>query len=88
MSVLLSPSAFQQSINQTTAAVVLPAPSEPSSTSLGAIEPPTIYSKKQLQETLVHLIKVRQEQNLSTVASIITENVKAEAVKRQIKKLN
>lgn len=61
MSLLLSPSAFQQSINKAAAAasVVLPAPSEPSFTSLGAVEPPsTVCSKKQLQETLIHLIKV------------------------------
>uniref|UniRef100_A0A3Q3IP81 5'-(N(7)-methylguanosine 5'-triphospho)-[mRNA] hydrolase n=1 Tax=Monopterus albus TaxID=43700 RepID=A0A3Q3IP81_MONAL len=60
MSVLLSPSAFQQSISKTTAAssVVLPSPSESSSTSVGAVEPPAaLYSKKQLQETLIHLIK-------------------------------
>ncbi|XP_026224596.1 mRNA-decapping enzyme 1A [Anabas testudineus] len=60
MSLLLSPSAFQQSINKAAAAasVVLPAPSEPSFTSLGAVEPPsTVCSKKQLQETLIHLIK-------------------------------
>ncbi|KAK2851170.1 hypothetical protein Q5P01_007446 [Channa striata] len=61
MSVLLSPSAFQQSTNKTTttaASVVLPASSEPPSTSLGAAEPPpTVCSKKHLQETLVHLIK-------------------------------
>lgn len=61
VSVLLSPSAFQQSINKTTAAaasVVPPAPSEPSSTSVGAVEPPQApCSKAQLQETLIHLIK-------------------------------
>nr|XP_046252753.1 mRNA-decapping enzyme 1A [Scatophagus argus] len=56
-SVLLSPSAFQQSINKTTAAasVLPPAPSESSSTS---VEPPQApCSKTQLQETLIHLIK-------------------------------
>ncbi|XP_040008071.1 mRNA-decapping enzyme 1A [Xiphias gladius] len=61
ISVLLSPSAFQQSINKTTtaaASVVLPAPSEPSSTSVAAAEPPPPpCSKAQLQETLIHLIK-------------------------------
>ncbi|XP_029362403.1 mRNA-decapping enzyme 1A isoform X2 [Echeneis naucrates] len=73
VSVLLSPSAFQQSINKTTttttttaaaaaaaaaAAVVLPKPSESSSTSVGAVEPPPApCSKTQLQETLIHLIK-------------------------------
>ncbi|KAK2897851.1 mRNA-decapping enzyme 1A [Channa argus] len=61
ISVLLSPSAFQQSTNKTTptaASVVLPAPSEPSSTSLGAAEPSsTVCSKKHLQETLINLIK-------------------------------
>nr|XP_033485887.1 mRNA-decapping enzyme 1A isoform X2 [Epinephelus lanceolatus] len=60
MSVLLSPSAFQQSINKTTAAalVVPPAPSEPSSTSVGTLEPPqAACSKTQLQDTLIHLIK-------------------------------
>ncbi|XP_051282793.1 mRNA-decapping enzyme 1A isoform X2 [Dicentrarchus labrax] len=60
MSVLLSPSAFQQSINKTTAAasVVPPSPSEPPSTSVGAIESPQApCSKTQLQETLIHLIK-------------------------------
>lgn len=62
ISVLLSPSAFQQSVNKTTAAasVVPPAPSEPSSTSVGAVElPRTPCSKTQLQETLIHLIKVQ-----------------------------
>uniref|UniRef100_A0A3B5A2Y6 5'-(N(7)-methylguanosine 5'-triphospho)-[mRNA] hydrolase n=1 Tax=Stegastes partitus TaxID=144197 RepID=A0A3B5A2Y6_9TELE len=60
ISVLLSPSAFQQAINKTTAAasVVPPAPSEPSSASGGAPEPPPApCSKTQLQETLIHLIK-------------------------------
>ncbi|XP_038595680.1 mRNA-decapping enzyme 1A-like [Micropterus salmoides] len=56
--VLLSPSAFQQSISKTAAAasVVPPSPSEPSSTSVG--DPPqALCSKTQLQETLIHLIK-------------------------------
>ncbi|XP_044066322.1 mRNA-decapping enzyme 1A [Siniperca chuatsi] len=60
ISVLLSPSAFQQSINKTTtaASVVPPAPSEPSSTSVGVLESPHApCSKSQLQETLIHLIK-------------------------------
>ncbi|XP_029013499.1 mRNA-decapping enzyme 1A [Betta splendens] len=61
MSLLLSPSAFLQSMNKTTAAVasgVLPVSSEPTSTSLGAVDPPaTVCSKKHLQETLIHLIK-------------------------------
>ncbi|XP_070696356.1 mRNA-decapping enzyme 1A [Pempheris klunzingeri] len=60
VSVLLSPSAFQQSINMTTAAasVVPPALSEATSTSVGAVEPPQVTcSKTQLQETLIHLIK-------------------------------
>ncbi|XP_040920885.1 mRNA-decapping enzyme 1A isoform X2 [Toxotes jaculatrix] len=64
ISVLLSPSAFQQSISKATtaaaaaASVVLPAPSEASSTSVGAVEPPPApCSKTQLQETLIHLIK-------------------------------
>lgn len=61
ISVLLSPSAFQQSINKTAASVVPPAPSEPSSTSAGAVEPAQApCSKTQLQETLIHLIKVQQ----------------------------
>ncbi|XP_041860294.1 mRNA-decapping enzyme 1A [Melanotaenia boesemani] len=60
ISVLLSPSAFQQTVNKTTAAatVVLPSPSEPSSASGGAVDPLTFpCSKTQLQETLIHLIK-------------------------------
>lgn len=60
ISVLLSPSAFQQALNKTAAAasVVPPAPSEPSSASAGATEPPPApCSKTQLQETLIHLIK-------------------------------
>ncbi|XP_034551945.1 mRNA-decapping enzyme 1A [Notolabrus celidotus] len=59
ISVLLSPSAFQQSINKTTAASGFPpAPSEPSSTSGGIVEPPEApCSKTQLQETLIYLIK-------------------------------
>ncbi|XP_074538570.1 mRNA-decapping enzyme 1A [Halichoeres trimaculatus] len=60
MSVLLSPSAFQQSINKTTAASsgFPPAPSEPSSTSVGILEPQQAScSKTQLQETLIYLIK-------------------------------
>lgn len=64
ISVLLSPSAFQQSVNKatTTASVVPPASSEPSSTSARAVEPPQApCSKMQLQETLIHLIKVQQE---------------------------
>ncbi|XP_061592564.1 mRNA-decapping enzyme 1A [Cololabis saira] len=60
-SVLLSPSAFQQSLNKLTATaspVVPPAPSEPLSASGGAVEPlPAPCSRTQLQETLIHLIK-------------------------------
>ncbi|XP_029912131.1 mRNA-decapping enzyme 1A [Myripristis murdjan] len=62
LSVLLSPSAFQHSVNKTTAAaatapVVPPAPSNPSG-SAGAVEAPqTACSKTQLQDTLIHLIK-------------------------------
>ncbi|XP_028438795.1 mRNA-decapping enzyme 1A [Perca flavescens] len=59
-SVLLSPSVFQQSISKTTAAasVVPPAPSELSSSSVGALEPPqAACSITQLQDTLIHLIK-------------------------------
>lgn len=76
MSVLLSPSAFQQSINKTTAAasVVPPAPSEPSSTSVGTLEPPqAACSKTQLQDTLIHLIKVNKGHKIhksSTVGSL------------------
>ncbi|XP_068997152.1 mRNA-decapping enzyme 1A isoform X2 [Embiotoca jacksoni] len=65
ISVLLSPSAFQQAINKTAAAaaaaaaaVASPVPSEPSSASGGAVEPPPVpCSKTLLQETLIHLIK-------------------------------
>lgn len=77
ISVLLSPSAFQKSVNKTTAAaasVVPPAPSEPSSTSVGAVEPPQApCNKTQLQETLIHLIKVEKEHKMhksSTVGSL------------------
>ncbi|XP_068160860.1 mRNA-decapping enzyme 1A [Antennarius striatus] len=61
MSVLLSPSAFQQSVTKATAAaapVASAASSETSSTSVGAVEPTQApCSKTQLQETLIHLIK-------------------------------
>ncbi|XP_004554089.3 mRNA-decapping enzyme 1A isoform X2 [Maylandia zebra] len=60
VSVLLSPSAFQQSLNKTPAAtsMVPPAPTEPTSASGGAKEPVAApCSKAQLQETLIHLIK-------------------------------
>ncbi|XP_070824980.1 mRNA-decapping enzyme 1A [Chaetodon trifascialis] len=58
ISVLLSPSAFQQSINKTAASVVPPGPSEPSSAPAGAVEPAQApCSKTQLQEILIHLIK-------------------------------
>lgn len=61
VSVLLSPSAFQQSISKTTATAAPSAPSEPSSTSVGSAEPiQAPCSKTHLQETLVHLIKVKQ----------------------------
>ncbi len=73
ISVLLSPSAFQQSIIKTAAAasVVPPASSEPSSTSVGAIEPPqATCSKTQLQETLIHLIKVYQVHKSNTVGTL------------------
>ncbi|XP_034001232.1 mRNA-decapping enzyme 1A [Trematomus bernacchii] len=58
-SLLLSPSAFQQSFSQTSAASAAPpAPSEPSYPSSGALEPPqAACSKTQLQDTLIHLIK-------------------------------
>ncbi|KAM6925337.1 mRNA-decapping enzyme 1A [Xenentodon cancila] len=60
-SVLLSPSAFQQTLNKTTAAAapgVPPAAAEPSPASGGATEPlPAPCSKTQLQETIIHLIK-------------------------------
>ncbi|XP_068453583.1 mRNA-decapping enzyme 1A [Clinocottus analis] len=59
ISVLLSPSAFQQSISKTPAAssVLPPSPAEPSCASVGALEPQAAYSKTQLQDTLIHLIK-------------------------------
>lgn len=61
VSVLLSPSAFQQSMSKTTTSVVPSAPPEPSSTSVGAAElTQAPCSKTQLQETLIHLIKVQQ----------------------------
>ncbi|XP_077433242.1 mRNA-decapping enzyme 1A [Vanacampus margaritifer] len=57
-SVLLSPSAFQQSLSKTTAAVVPPAPSELQTTSAGSMEvPQPPCNKDQLQKTLIHLIK-------------------------------
>lgn len=61
VSVLLSPSAFQQSLSKTTASLVPPAPSEAPSTSVGATEAtPAPCSKTQLQEALIHLIKVQK----------------------------
>ncbi|XP_077371279.1 mRNA-decapping enzyme 1A [Festucalex cinctus] len=57
-SVLLSPSAFQQSLTKTTAAVVHPAPSELQTTSAGSLEATQpSCNKAQLQKTLIHLIK-------------------------------
>lgn len=60
ISVLLSPSAFQQTVHKTAAAPVVPsAPSEPSSASGRAAESLSgACSKTQLQETLIRLIKV------------------------------
>ncbi|XP_008316287.1 mRNA-decapping enzyme 1A [Cynoglossus semilaevis] len=66
MSLLLSPSAFQQSTSKATttttgalaASVALPALSEPSPCTVGGVEPPpALCSRTQLQETLIHLIK-------------------------------
>ncbi|XP_034392924.1 mRNA-decapping enzyme 1A isoform X2 [Cyclopterus lumpus] len=58
ISVLLSPSAFQQSISKTAASVVPPSPIKPSCASVGALEPPqAACSKTQLQDTLILLIK-------------------------------
>ncbi|KAM8830201.1 mRNA-decapping enzyme 1A [Synchiropus picturatus] len=57
MSVLLSPSAFQQA-NSKAAVVVPPVPSELPTTSLGALDPQKPpCSRTQLQETLIHLLK-------------------------------
>ncbi|KAM9751593.1 mRNA-decapping enzyme 1A [Menidia menidia] len=60
-SVLLSPSAFQQTVNKATAVAAPaapPAPAEPPSAPGGPVEPlPVLCSKTQLQETLIHLIK-------------------------------
>nr|XP_057941078.1 mRNA-decapping enzyme 1A isoform X2 [Doryrhamphus excisus] len=60
-SVLLSPSAFQQSLGKTTTAAVAavpPPPSEIPTTSVVAFEPPQQpCSKAQLQDTLIQLIK-------------------------------
>uniref|UniRef100_A0A1A7XWI0 5'-(N(7)-methylguanosine 5'-triphospho)-[mRNA] hydrolase n=1 Tax=Iconisemion striatum TaxID=60296 RepID=A0A1A7XWI0_9TELE len=63
MSVLLSPSVFRQTMNKSTAApVVPPARSEASSTSGRAVESlPGPFSKTQLQDTLIHLIKNNPE---------------------------
>lgn len=65
ISVLLSPSAFQQSVSKAAASMVPPAPSELPSTSVGAVEPPQApCSRTQLQETLIHLIKVHQRHEI------------------------
>ncbi|XP_047223122.1 mRNA-decapping enzyme 1A isoform X1 [Girardinichthys multiradiatus] len=58
-SVLLSPSAFQQTMNKTTAVPVVPSgPPDPSPASGRTAEPlQAPCSKTQLQETLIHLIK-------------------------------
>uniref|UniRef100_A0AAQ4R4R3 5'-(N(7)-methylguanosine 5'-triphospho)-[mRNA] hydrolase n=1 Tax=Gasterosteus aculeatus aculeatus TaxID=481459 RepID=A0AAQ4R4R3_GASAC len=64
ISVLLSPSAFQQSVSKTPAAAsVVPAgPAEPSCASVGASEAPqAACSKAQLQDALIHLIKNDQD---------------------------
>ncbi|XP_013857169.1 mRNA-decapping enzyme 1A [Austrofundulus limnaeus] len=59
ISVLLSPSAFQQTVNKPVTAPVAPsAPPEPPAASGRAAESPSgPCSKAQLQETLIHLIK-------------------------------
>lgn len=61
-SVLLSPSVFQQSHNKSPPSAVPPAPSESSSSTTGVGTDPAKApcSKTQLQETLIHLIKVGQ----------------------------
>ncbi|RVE70307.1 hypothetical protein OJAV_G00063220 [Oryzias javanicus] len=73
ISVLLSPSAFQQNVNKTPSAAAAAAPavpsaaSEPSSASGGASDSlPAPCSKTQLQETLIHLIKTDSD-FLSTI---------------------
>ncbi|XP_061622288.1 mRNA-decapping enzyme 1A isoform X1 [Phyllopteryx taeniolatus] len=57
-SVLLSPSAFQQSLNKTGSAVVPPPPAKLLSTTAGSLEPQQpSCNKARLQKTLIHLIK-------------------------------
>lgn len=59
VSVLLSPSAFQQSLMKSAAPALPSAAAEPSS-AVGAAEPTQgLCSKAHLQETLIHLLKVR-----------------------------
>ncbi|XP_065103829.1 mRNA-decapping enzyme 1A [Paramisgurnus dabryanus] len=57
-SLLLSPSVFQHSITKTTDPPRIPAsPSSPTTPLATADLPPVLYSRTQLQETLIHLIK-------------------------------
>uniref|UniRef100_A0AAY5F5M9 5'-(N(7)-methylguanosine 5'-triphospho)-[mRNA] hydrolase n=1 Tax=Electrophorus electricus TaxID=8005 RepID=A0AAY5F5M9_ELEEL len=57
-SLLLSPSAFQQSTTKATELQRIPAPPSSPPASLGSRElPPAVYSKTQLQDVLIHLIK-------------------------------
>lgn len=59
-SLLLSPSVFQQSTTKAPELPRNPAPPPSPPASLGAGElPSTVYSKAQLQDVLIHLIKVR-----------------------------
>lgn len=58
-SLLLSPSVFQQSTTKAPELPRNPAPPQSPPASLGAGElPSTVYSKAQLQDVLIHLIKV------------------------------
>ena len=80
-SLLLSPSAFQQTVNKSptvAAPVVPPGPAEPPSASGGPVEPLAVpCSKTQLQETLMHLIKVHQRHKTK---GILVGEVQAKAV--------
>ncbi|KAG9332427.1 hypothetical protein JZ751_014525 [Albula glossodonta] len=57
-SVLLSPSVFQHSVTKTPELDRKPAPPSPSS-ALSGTEPPSPFNRLQLQDTLIHLIKVQ-----------------------------
>uniref|UniRef100_A0A1A8H7C6 5'-(N(7)-methylguanosine 5'-triphospho)-[mRNA] hydrolase n=1 Tax=Nothobranchius korthausae TaxID=1143690 RepID=A0A1A8H7C6_9TELE len=74
MSVLLSPSVFQQTTNKSTAAPMVPPASSEASSASGRAVASLPFSKTQLQDTLVHLIKNNPE-FLSTIHEAYLQSV-------------